>query len=228
MTNERGSGAIVGKKLRKISQRELAVALDDEEDPWWLGNRVLYELCKEYPGHTDQRQIIAKVWLIGRAYSASVERGRSINRTDSSGLTGFYEKVAKALGDSELDNRLAEVREREGFSEETLPAIISTHASLVQALKAVNSRQKRSFASKYLHFHEPTVFPIYDSIAVASLGNFVPPQRERRFTKLDGDTDYRRFAVRVLAFKNRIEHEFGRELTPRQLDRLLWGKGARA
>jgi len=40
--------------------------------PWDLGNKTLYGLCKDYPGHRDEREIIAKIWLIGRAYSASI------------------------------------------------------------------------------------------------------------------------------------------------------------
>lgn len=35
---------------------------------WGLANQTLYDLCKEYPNHTDADQIVAKLWLIGRSY----------------------------------------------------------------------------------------------------------------------------------------------------------------
>ena len=45
--------------------------LDNE---WSLGNSVLYDLCKTYPTHKDKKSIVAKIWLIGRAYAAAIER----------------------------------------------------------------------------------------------------------------------------------------------------------
>ena len=29
--------------------------------PWDLGNQVLYELCRQYPGHENEQEIIAKI-----------------------------------------------------------------------------------------------------------------------------------------------------------------------
>lgn len=47
-----------------------------QDDSWCIGNQVLYDLCRRYPRHAVDAEIVAKVWLIGRAYSASIERGR--------------------------------------------------------------------------------------------------------------------------------------------------------
>ncbi len=35
-----------------------------KDDPWRLGNQVLYELCRDYPHHTNPEEIVARVWLI--------------------------------------------------------------------------------------------------------------------------------------------------------------------
>ena len=56
---------------KKMVQRALA-----KDEPWCIGNQVLYDLCRRYPYHTVNAEILAKIWLIGRAYSASIERGR--------------------------------------------------------------------------------------------------------------------------------------------------------
>ena len=46
-----------------------------EFDRDWGGvDDVLRELCRRHPGHTDRRSVTAKVVLIGRAYSAGLER----------------------------------------------------------------------------------------------------------------------------------------------------------
>ena len=43
---------------------------------WNFGNGVLYKLCAENFYHTKDEHILAKVWLIGRAYAAAIERRR--------------------------------------------------------------------------------------------------------------------------------------------------------
>ena len=55
----------------KLLQRALS-----KDDPWSIGNQVLYDLCRRYPYHVVDAEIVATIWLIGRAYAASIERGR--------------------------------------------------------------------------------------------------------------------------------------------------------
>lgn len=40
-------------------------------------NGILYRLCEEHPGHTNEDEIVAKIWLVGRSYSAAIERRRA-------------------------------------------------------------------------------------------------------------------------------------------------------
>lgn len=44
---------------------------------WDVGNSVLYDMCRKYPNHGKEDEIIAKVWLIGCSYSAAIERRRN-------------------------------------------------------------------------------------------------------------------------------------------------------
>ena len=46
---------------------------------WDAGNKVLYDLCANNFTHDNKSNIISKVWLIGRAYAAAIER-RKDNR----------------------------------------------------------------------------------------------------------------------------------------------------
>jgi len=47
-----------------------------------LGNGVLYDMCKEYADHIVPEAIYAKLWLIGRSYSAAIERNKSGEKTE--------------------------------------------------------------------------------------------------------------------------------------------------
>ncbi len=48
--------------------------------PWDFSNRVLYDLCRARPAHDDESVVIAKMLLIGRAYSAAIERRKTRSR----------------------------------------------------------------------------------------------------------------------------------------------------
>jgi len=81
-------------------------AADDSRDPWSLGNQVLYDLCASHPEHRDDRVILAKVWLIGRAYSAAVERRRTLRDTATMGDRFYTKVVAPGIAASGIDDWL--------------------------------------------------------------------------------------------------------------------------
>ena len=49
-----------------ITKQDIELAKSDDADVWAFGDRVLYELCRDYPEHKDVRVVVAKIWLIGR------------------------------------------------------------------------------------------------------------------------------------------------------------------
>jgi len=59
-------------ELAKLAEEYL------KDQPGFLGNTVLYDLCKSYPRHDEEDVIASKIWLIGRAYAAAIERGKNI------------------------------------------------------------------------------------------------------------------------------------------------------
>ena len=64
----------------------------DTESNWYLFDKVLYDLCKQYPRHNNPHEIVAKIALIGRAYSASVERRRNAKTQRDHDF--YYEYIA--------------------------------------------------------------------------------------------------------------------------------------
>jgi hypothetical protein len=192
-----------------------------EDDPWSIGNQVLYDLCQRYPRHTVDSEIIAKIWLIGRAYSASIERGRG--KAADSGLSNdrFYaEAVPKALRASRLDEKLGALAKLKETNESNVGPVLDAHTNLVHVFQGLTNKSKRSLASKYLHFHRPDLFFIYDSRAVQGIRALGIPARALDVPP-SADREYARFVCAAISVREYVRSELLRRLSPRELDRLL-------
>src|SRR6266852_6048281 len=124
------------KKIRPITEAELIAARSWKV--WELGNRVLYDLCRDHPDHARDNEILAKIWLIGRSYSASIERRRILKQIGNE----FYERlVAPAMRQSDLDLWLTTV-----LKDPTPggPKTISVHKNLMDLFKSITDLEKRS------------------------------------------------------------------------------------
>ncbi|MEQ9588044.1 MAG: hypothetical protein RJS97_08830 [Parvibaculaceae bacterium] len=187
-----------------------------EHSPWDFGNQVLYDLCRTHPEHTDASTVIAKVWLIGRSYAAAIERRRDV-KSESGDF--YVEKVAPKIKDSDIDNWLQIAASFQSPSAAALDTILSVHLSVTQLFGDISGLQKRSLASKYLHFHKPDLFFIYDSRAVNAMRKL--SSVVGRATRGAGDPEYRKFAQKCIRLQEHIKARFGVSLTPREVDNLL-------
>lgn len=145
--------------------------LSNANSRWEYGNSVLYRMCEEKPGHKDIDVIVGKIWLIGRSYAAAIERRK--NAADG-GDDFYYEVGAPKLLEigPELDNRIDYLRKSKGLIVDDFKEILNTHKFLMDTFYELTGLEKRSLASKYLHFHCPEKFFIYDSRARAGIGDW--------------------------------------------------------
>src|ERR1700741_48060 len=127
---------------------------------WDFGNQVLYDMCKTNPEHKSNQIIIGKIWLIGRAYAAAVERRR--NKGSETGDAFYEEVVAPKISHSDIDKWFEAIR---ASNKEDVALHLQTHSKVTNLLTEISGLEKRSLASKYLHFHFPQLFYIYDSRA---------------------------------------------------------------
>ncbi|MCR4814840.1 MAG: hypothetical protein K5879_08465 [Lachnospiraceae bacterium] len=82
--------------------------------------------------------------------------------------------------------------------------------------------EKRSLASKYLHFHCPDKFFIYDSRAKTAIGKIVKrPDREIRSGLEDYDAEYGDFVCRMLELQEYLDEKMGIYENPRSIDSFL-------
>ena len=153
--------------MEQIWDQQL-IANSLENKPWDFGNKILYDLCRKKPLHKKQEIVIAKIWLIGRSYSAALERFAK----EDGDLVGdeFYETtIWQTFRDSEIDDRLKKVEDNLNISKENLVDSLELHGYLTQKLNEITRHNKRSFSSKYLHFHLPDLFFIYDKVVSLNL-----------------------------------------------------------
>jgi len=187
--------------------------------PWDLGNQVLYSLCQDYPKHNCGDAIIAKVWLIGRSYAAAIERRKNARNTSDD----FYETtVAEKIKKSKLDKWLSVLPERIKNPWNDLGIIIQVHKRLMDIFFEITGLEKRSLASKYLHFHRPDLFFIYDSRAKEAISKITPRLNQINDIPAEvKDPEYHAFCRRALFMKESIKKNFGKNFKPRQLDKIL-------
>jgi len=197
------------------------INIAQQQQPWDLGNKMLYDLCKGNFWHDTDDKILAKVWLIGRAYAAAIERRRNKAETNHD----FYiDIVAPTLRHSRIDEHLRNLKTYGKLSVEILPQVLETHHYLTSTLFEITELNKRSFSSKYLHFHLPDLFFIYDSRVVTALRQFVSrvPKELIHLTHLEKvDLEYSKFVCKSLYLMSKIQDRYQINLTIRQFDNLL-------
>lgn len=186
-------------------------------------NQILYRMCHDHGDHDDPYVTAGKVIAIGRIYAASPERGGGKGPPDD--IT-IFRAVADRLKTCGLDAQLASFNHNTPLSAELLQSAIKAHNWLVTQISDATKgwsttaitkgdwapRQHRSFASKYLHFHRPNIFPIMDRYSEAGL--------RCGGAKLNG-MDYQRFCD---AFETHLTN-IHRRWTLREIDRDLVAKG---
>lgn len=187
---------------------------------WDFSNQQLYRLCRDHPRHDRAEVVIAKVLLIGRAYAAAIER----RKTDlgRSGDEFYLKRVAPAIMRSPIDQWIHEARRQKPGTPEALAVMVGVHGRTTDLFSSISGLEKRSLASKYLHFHVPGLFFIYDSRAVQGMRRVAAVVGGTHASR-DGraDRQYAPFAQKCWDLSQYVTRELDKTLTPRQLDNVL-------
>jgi hypothetical protein len=189
---------------------------------WDVGNTALYQLCKTYPDHNKQDEILAKIWIIGRSYAAAIERRKKFIK----GYEGdsFHRLiVGPQMLAARLDEWLRPLNKLKRASHENAIQIIAAHKQLTDLFCEMTGLEKRSLASKYLHFHFPELFYLYDSRAAQQISKMSVPVQKLSLEK--HDSAYAAYFLRCLDLVKKIKLEHSITLNPRQLDNYLLGYG---
>jgi hypothetical protein len=192
-----------------------------ERTEWDFGNEILYKMCEQNFEHKQIDKIVGKVILIGRAYAAAIERRK--NKTEES--DNFYiDKVAPKIKNSKLDDYIGQLKSQSELTEKNIPDILKLHFYLTELIKQITDQNKRSFSSKYLHFHLPNLFFIYDTRAVKAIRLLKTKLPKKHKTELDDngiDKEYATFFYKCYEQKKELEKENSRILSIRHFDNIL-------
>ena len=123
------------------------------------------------------------------------------------------------IRENELDDKLKYLKSTTEVSLDNLQEILYVHKFLVNQITEITKLEKHSLASKYLHFHLPNHFFIYDSRAAGSITRFV--HKERKEILLEGDEVYVDFCMRAMQLRKYIFEKYGEKCSPRDIDNFL-------
>jgi len=200
--------------------KQLEIA--QQKNAWDFGNDILYQLCRDNFLHISDDEILTKVLFIGRIYAAAVERRK--NKLDEINDFFYLSTVVPAFKKSKIDKELDALRSMKVREIESIKSALQVHYYLTNMLKQITLLNKRSFSSKYLHFHLPELFYIYDSRAVNALRKFSSriPEDLKNILKFENiDLEYAKFYCKCFDLKRHIKSEVNITLTNRELDKLL-------
>ena len=193
-----------------------------QKSPWEFGNKILYDLCRDNFLHEQDDKILTKVLFIGRIYAAAVERRK--NKENDLNDNFYIDTVAPTFRKSQLDKYLIELKKLSNLTVANIQVVLQTHYYLTLTLRDITKLEKRSFSSKYLHFHLPELFFIYDSRSLSALRCFisrVPYDLIHILHAENIDKEYATFFCKCFELKRQIENHYNTTLSNRQFDNLL-------
>ena len=191
---------------------------------WDFGNNLLYDMCKNNFQHEKDEIIITKVLFIGRIYAAAIERRKNKGKTNINNDNFYIKIVAPTIRLSKIDEQLTILKSIKRITAENLHQILKVHYYLMKTISKITDLEKRSFCSKYLHFHLPELFFIYDSRASNALKTFIAkvPIDLHHILKLKNiDHEYAKYFCKCFDLKSKLEQQHKTKLTNREFDNIL-------
>ena len=138
----------------------------------------------------------------------------------------FYEsRVVPKIRASRLDERIDKVKQFSEINSESIPTILRTHKYLTDLFADISGKDKRSLASKYLHFHCPALFFLYDSRAARGARVLYSRLRPELPAK-KVDQEYAKFFLRLVKMREDFLRKEGRLLSTREIDNILINVGS--
>ncbi len=133
-------------------------------------------------------------------------------------------KVAPAFQKSKIDEYLQKLKLHSQLTENNIIEILKVHSYLIKIIRDLTDDNKRSFSSKYLHFHLPNLFFIYDERAIQAISKLKIKFQYKYKTIINSenvDKEYASFFYKCWYLMKYVKEKYNKELTPRHLDNIL-------
>lgn len=180
---------------------------------WATLDKHLLAACEADPSHTDVHAVFAKVALVNRVYRTNLRFG---------GKDAEW-RIAEHMTAAALDHAFVGLDGTERFSEATFQSVVKAHQDLLSVVWTATKRTEVSFASKYLHFHFPRLFPIYNSFAVRTAASLAPlPEVAVAITPDLWSRKYEAHCLRVLALVDALQRQGVADPDVKAIDVVLY------
>lgn len=167
--------------------------------------RALYELCFLRRDHLNARIVSDKLNLIVRLPASN--GARSAFSTEA---------IAHRLEKSGVDHWFNGLRTAEDIS---LASLQELHARIMQVFGELPEPEARTLASRYLHFHFPELFCIYDASLDQRMQELLPQALIAE--QAGADTVYAAYFQRCRLLCERLSPMLGRRLALNELECVL-------
>lgn len=164
---------------------------------WKPIDKVIYQTINELYNNNDANTVATKLHLVGRLYMATVERRKNADETPGDFVLDY---AAPAVVKANIDELLIPLSQETEITAKNIPAILKLHGLLTKALGDACGMDKRSLASKYLHFHLPKLVFLYDSRVASVVKEFVDGSMKKdRIPHIEGaDKTYEEYFYKAL------------------------------
>ena len=135
----------MAKKISLKKDAESVLKAYDGMKSYSIQEGLLQSLMKDYPDHSNKNAVEVKVKLLNLFYSTGIQATNAITENILS-INDIDKRLVK--GDISLVKEIATLKLKDG------------------------TRYNYSFATKYCAYHQPKLYPIYDSIVADTLVSF--------------------------------------------------------
>ena len=198
--------------LQKISLKKDAEAVlkaYDKMKSYSIQEELLQSLVKEFPDHKIKDAVEVKVKLLNLFYSTGIQATNAM--------------AENIVNIKDIDSRL-------------MKGDISLIKEIATLKLKGNTRYNYSFATKYCAYHQPKLYPIYDSIVAETLTSFFekgllpiykPASKrsvgDKTFTKAEFAKKLKEYDFFLTVYRYFMEQYDLLDLSYRQVDSYIWG-----
>lgn len=126
------------------------------------------------------------------------------------------------IATSDIDSTIKRLKRSKKITVEIIPDILQLHYSLMKLFEEKTNKEKRSLASKYLHFHLPNLFFIYDSRVASVITKFSGRLPKNTQIPENVDITYAKFFYKAYEiYKNLPNDKEYSDSRPRVIDNIL-------
>lgn len=199
----------MAKRISLKKDAESVLNAYDTMKSYSIQEDLLQSLMKDYPDHSNKNAVEVKVKLLNLFYSTGIQATNAMTENILS-INDIDKRLAK--GDISLIEEIATLK----FKKST--------------------RYNYSFATKYCAYHQPELYPIYDSIVADTLTSFFEKGLLSKYklvnSKSDDPNSFTKgeFALRLKKYQffTKLYRYFMEEFdlldfTYRQVDWYIWG-----